>query len=77
MHTFDLEIDVSGLFCPYPLIQAKKALAGLTKGKILKIIATDPASIIDFKAFATTSAHRLLNYEQADEGRYYFWLEKG
>lgn len=76
MYPFDLEIDVSGLFCPYPLLEAKKALNKLAKGEVLKVIATDPASVIDFKAFATTSTHRLLHYEQTDEGVYCFWLEK-
>lgn len=76
MYSFDFEIDVSGLFCPYPLLEAKKALNTLAKGNILKVIATDPASVIDFKAFATISMHRLLHYEQMD-GVYCFWLEKG
>lgn len=76
MYSFDLEIDVSGLLCPYPLLEAKKALVTLAAGKILKVTATDPASVIDFKAFAATSPHRLLHYEQTKEGIYCFWLEK-
>jgi tRNA 2-thiouridine synthesizing protein A len=74
---FDLEIDASGLLCPQPLLRAKKALNSLAKGKILKIIATDPSSIIDFKAFAAISSHHLLKYEELPLRKYCFWLEKG
>ena len=77
MHHFDHQINVSGLFCPYPLQETKKSLTKLSKGDVLKVIATDPASVIDFKAFASTSAHRLLDYQEVEKGKYCFWIEKG
>lgn len=77
MSPFDLQIDVSGLFCPYPLLEAKKALNQLEKGNILKVIATDPASVIDFKAFSSTSPHRLLDYQKTSTGKFCFWIVKG
>lgn len=74
--TYDIALDVSGLLCPYPLIEAKKALNLLSQGKILKVISTDPASIIDFKVFTAVSAHHLL-HQKTLSGRYYFWIKKG
>lgn len=74
--TYDITLDVSGLLCPYPLIETKKALNLLSQGKILKVISTDPASIIDFKVFTAVSAHHLLHQETLSE-RYYFWIKKG
>lgn len=76
MSKFDRQIDVSGLFCPRPLLEAKKALQQLQHGQVLKVITTDPAAIIDFKAFIVVSTHRLLRYEQVEK-EYRFWLEKG
>lgn len=73
---FDLHIDVSGLLCPYPLLEAKKALNQLATGQVLKITATDPASVIDFKAYTATSPHDLLHYTETT-GQYCFWLRKG
>ena len=71
----DQELDVSGLFCPYPLLEAKKALNLLSTGKVLKIISTDPAAIIDFKVFTATSSNELLHQEKLSK-KYYFWIKK-
>ena len=39
---------------------AKKALADMTSGQVLKIIATDPGSVRDFQAFAKQTGNELL-----------------
>ena len=39
------------LNCPLPILRAKKALAGMTAGQVLHIIATDPGAVKDFEAF--------------------------
>jgi tRNA 2-thiouridine synthesizing protein A len=49
---FDKEVDARGLNCPLPILRAKKALADMTSGQILKVLATDPGSQRDFAAFA-------------------------
>lgn len=72
----DQTLDVSGLQCPLPLLKAKKALSELPVGAILCVIATDPSSQQDFRAFAEISMHQLLNAE-VSEGKYIFWLQKG
>ena len=48
MTDFDEELDASGLNCPLPILRAKKALAGLEGGKVLRIVATDPGSVKGF-----------------------------
>ena len=50
MADFDQELDASGLNCPLPILRAKKAIAGLESGQVLRIIATDPGSVKDFEA---------------------------
>ena len=37
------EIDTRGLNCPLPILKAKKALAAMTSGELLKVVATDTA----------------------------------
>ena len=39
------EIDTRGLNCPLPILKAKKALADMQSGDILKVVATDPGSV--------------------------------
>ncbi len=57
---FDKEIDTRGLNCPLPILRAKKALADMTSGQVLKIVATDPGSVRDFQAFAKQTGNLLL-----------------
>ena len=54
------ELDARGLLCPLPILRAKKALATLVSGEILKVISTDPGSMRDFKAFAKQTGNELL-----------------
>ncbi len=64
---FDKELDTKGLNCPLPILRAKKALAELTSGQVLKIVATDPGSVRDFRAFARQSGNELLAQETEGE----------
>ena len=60
MSDFTKEIDASGLNCPMPILQAKKALKDLESGDILRVVATDPGSVKDFEAFAKQTGNELL-----------------
>lgn len=62
----DMEIDTSGLKCPLPILRAKKALAQLHSGQVLKVITTDPHAVRDFEAFARQTGNTL--EAQHDQG---------
>ena len=64
---FDKELDARGLNCPLPILRAKKALADLPSGQVLRIIATDPGSVKDIAAFAKQTGNELLATEQQDK----------
>lgn len=55
------EIDASGLLCPLPVLKARKRLLGMAKGGVLRLIATDPAAVIDVPHFCAESGHDLLS----------------
>lgn len=61
----DRELDARGLNCPLPILKAKKALAEMTSGQVLKVIATDAGSVRDFQAFAKQTGNELLHQETA------------
>ncbi|MFW7347423.1 sulfurtransferase TusA family protein [Pigmentiphaga sp. D-2] len=63
---FDLEVDAKGLKCPLPILRAKKALATLESGQVLKVVATDKGSVRDFQAFSKQTGNELL--AQTDDG---------
>lgn len=56
----DKEIDTRGLNCPLPILRAKKALADMTTGQVLKVVSTDPGSTRDFQAFCKQTGNELL-----------------
>ena len=57
-------LDVQGLKCPMPIVKAKKELDLLAPGEILKVVATDKGSVLDFQGWAKTNkAAELLEQE--------------
>ena len=65
-------LDTKGLLCPLPVLKARKALKSVPAGGLLRVLATDPASVIDFKAFCLTTGHELV--EASQDGKVYVFL---
>ncbi len=61
----DRELDARGLNCPLPILKAKKALAEMTSGQLLKVVATDSGSVRDFQAFAKQTGNELVQQDAA------------
>ena len=59
----DRELDARGLNCPLPILKAKKALADMVSGQVLKVVATDTGSVRDFQAFAKQTGNELLGQD--------------
>ncbi len=72
----DHKLDVSGLSCPLPMLRAKKALATLTSGQTLEVIATDPAAPTDFEAFCHQTGNVLVESGQTDDGKFRLVLRR-
>jgi tRNA 2-thiouridine synthesizing protein A len=60
------ELDVTELHCPLPVLKARKRLAALPSGSVLKVVATDPMSAIDMPHFCTEQGHHLLSHTTHD-----------
>lgn len=63
---FDKELDARNLNCPLPILRCKKALAELSGGQVLKVVATDPGSVKDFHAFARQTGHEIVSFTEAE-----------
>jgi tRNA 2-thiouridine synthesizing protein A len=61
----DKELDARGLNCPLPILKAKKALAEMQSGQVLKVLATDSGSVRDFQAFAKQTGNELIEQQTA------------
>jgi len=72
MIEFDLEVNALGLQCPLPLLHLKKALVSLDSGRVIKIMATDPAAHLDFGVYAEQSGHQIIEFlKEADKQVFY------
>ncbi|MBK7492134.1 MAG: sulfurtransferase TusA family protein [Nitrosomonas sp.] len=75
MQKADKELDARGLNCPLPILRTKQSLAGMVSGQILRIVATDPGSVIDFQVFAEQTGNELLSLSEIDK-EFIFLLKK-
>ena len=57
---FDAEIDCEGLLCPLPVLRARKRLASMAPGAVLRVRATDAMAAIDLPHFCAEAGHEFL-----------------
>lgn len=69
---FDMEVDASGLTCPLPILRAKKALAQMKSGQVLRVVTTDRNAVRDFQAFSRQTGNALLAQQESDGGCTHF-----
>ena len=72
---FQADLDARGLNCPLPILKAKKALAELASGEVLRITATDTGSVRDFQAFAKQTGNALLSHSHSN-GEFVFLMRR-
>jgi tRNA 2-thiouridine synthesizing protein A len=63
----DILLDVTGFNCPIPVLKARRAARNMAPGQVLTVLASDPASMIDFKHFCNTTGNELLDASEADD----------
>ncbi len=68
----DVELDVRQLACPLPILRAKKSLAAMNGGQVLKVVATDKGSPNDFADFCRKTGNELLS--SMEEGSEFIFL---
>ena len=64
--SWDADLDARGLLCPLPVLRARKRLAALAPGAVLRVLADDPAARIDFPHFSHETGHALLEQAEAE-----------
>jgi len=73
---WDEEIDAIGLLCPLPVLRLRKRLQGHVSGAVVRLLADDPAAIIDVAHFCNEQGHVLISDRDLDLGRAYL-VRKG
>ena len=71
----DHEIDALGLLCPLPVLRLRKRMMPLESGTKIRLIADDPAAIVDVPHFCNEAGHELLSSAEKD-GQLEFVIQK-
>ena len=75
--TWDHELDALGLLCPLPVLKARKRLASMAPGSVLRMLADDPAAAIDVPFFCNESGHALLSATEDGDAQIYLIRKSG
>ncbi len=70
-----IELDLSGLKCPLPVLRTRKALLSLSPGDQLRVICTDPLASIDVPNLIRETGD-VLEDQRQDGGRVSFLIRK-
>jgi tRNA 2-thiouridine synthesizing protein A len=71
----DHELDCRGTLCPMPVIRLRQAIDAIEAGAVIRVLATDPASVNDMPAFARNTGHELLS-ASSEGGVYEYFFRK-
>lgn len=72
----DRTLDAKGLLCPMPVVKAAKAMKELEPGQVLRILATDRGSLVDFPAWAEDTGNEIVEQHNQDDV-FVFFIRKG
>lgn len=70
----EAEVDARGALCPLPVLKARKRLAALDDGALLKLRADDPAAWVDVPHFCAEQGHDLAAQREQADGELVFFI---
>ena len=68
-----LKVDASGLSCPLPILKATQGMKTIQAGELMELVATDPGSVKDMAAWATSTGNTMVEQDLAN-GKFRFVL---
>lgn len=60
----DLELDLTGLLCPLPIIRMSQKITSVPVGGVMKMTATDPGTLADIPAWTRSTGNQVLKYQR-------------
>lgn len=75
--TWDAELDARGLLCPLPVLKARRRLLALPAGGVLRVLADDPAALVDVPHFCAEQGHALVAREEIEHPAYAWLIRRG
>ena len=69
-------LDMRGVSCPGPIVQARKLLDGMKAGEVLQLVSDCPGSADDITSWARAGAAELLFSHESGRGVHEFYLRR-
>ena len=69
-------LDVRGVSCPGPILEAKKMLDGMKPGEVLKLVSNCPGTPDDIGAWVRSTPIELADRVEVARGSFEFYLRK-
>ncbi len=73
----EIEIDARGLLCPLPVLKLAKRIKALATGDQVRLLADDPAAVVDVPHYCAESSHELLSVTEGDACQIYLVRKAG
>ncbi len=73
----DDEVDARGLLCPLPVLRARRRLASLPPGAVLRLLTDDPAAVLDVPHFCADAGHDILEHTSLDAAAHAWLIRRG
>jgi len=76
-HKPNVLLDIRGVSCPGPVVEAKKLLDGMKAGEVLQLISNCPGILSDITGWAESTGMKILDTVEIAAGEYEFYIQKG
>ncbi len=70
------ELDLRGLKCPLPALLARKRLARMAPGELIRVLASDPLSVVDIPHMCHQNGHDVIESTRASD-HIHFLIRRG
>jgi len=70
-------LDIRGVLCPGPIVEAKKLLNGMNTGETLKLVSNCPGIRSDIVGWANMTHVKIIGTVEVAAGEYEFFIQKG
>ena len=74
-YTIAATLDMTGHFCPEPVIRVNEDIANIEVGEVLELLADDPSAKSDIASWAKRAGHELISTEEND-GTFRFLIRR-
>jgi TusA-related sulfurtransferase len=75
-HKANVLLDIRGVVCPGPIVEAKKLLNGMKSGEVLKLVSNCPGINTDIEGWASATGMTLLDTVEIASGEFEFFIRK-